>query len=29
MREGEIEERVDWLLGGKKDPAPQALVKHL
>ena len=29
MREGEMEERLDWLLGGKKGSAPPALVKHL
>lgn len=29
LRSGEIEERLDWLLRGKLDPAPQALVVHL
>ena len=29
MREGEMEERIDWLLGDKKGPSPQVLVKHL
>lgn len=29
MRPGEIEERVDWLLGGQKGTAPEAVVKHL
>ena len=29
MTEAEIPERLDWLLGGQKGPAPKALVKHL
>ena len=29
MTAEEIPERLDWLLGGQKDPAPKALVKHL
>lgn len=29
MRPGEIEERLDWLLGGQKGTAPEAVVKHL
>ena len=29
MRQGEIEERLNWLLGNQTGPAPAALVKHL
>lgn len=29
MRSGEIEERLQWLIGAKTGPAPEALVKHL
>ena len=29
MTEEEIPERLDWLLGGQKGPAPKALIKHL
>lgn len=29
LHPGELEERVDWLLSGKKGPAPQAVVVHL
>ena len=29
MRQGEIEERLNWLLGDRAGPAPAALVKHL
>jgi thiol-disulfide isomerase/thioredoxin len=29
MRPGEIEERLDWLLGGQQGTAPPAVVKHL
>ena len=29
MTAEEIPERLDWLLGGQKGPAPKALVKHL
>lgn len=29
IREGEIQERLDWLLSDRKGPAPSALVKHL
>jgi thiol-disulfide isomerase/thioredoxin len=29
MRPGEINERLDWLLGGKTNPAPALLVRHL
>jgi hypothetical protein len=29
MRPGEIEERLDWLLGDRQGTAPAAIVKHL
>ena len=29
MRKGEINERLDWLLGGRTGPAPQAMVSHV
>jgi thiol-disulfide isomerase/thioredoxin len=29
MRPGEIKERLDWLLGGRTNPAPALLVRHL
>jgi len=29
IREGEVQERLDWLLSDRKGPAPRALVKHL
>ena len=29
IRESEIKERLDWLLGGQSGPAPKAFVQHL
>ena len=29
IRESEIKERLDWLLGGKSGPAPKVFVQHL
>ena len=29
LREAEIKERLDWLLGGQSGPAPKAFVTHL
>jgi thiol-disulfide isomerase/thioredoxin len=29
IREAELKERIEWLLGDRTGPAPQAMVKHL
>ena len=29
LRDGEVEERLNWLLGDRSGPAPEALVSHL
>jgi len=29
LRKGEVNERLDWLIGDRSGPPPQALVKHL